>query len=74
MTHREAILHGNKFPAKEGKRHCFVKFLSQLTHNKKNLQKMKVLFMGRMMGLEPTNIGTTNRGLNHLTTPAIFVS
>ncbi len=26
--------------------------------------------MGRMMGLEPTNTGTTNRGLNHLATPA----
>lgn len=28
--------------------------------------------MGRMMGLEPTNTGTTIRGLNHLATPAIF--
>lgn len=29
------------------------------------------LKMGRMMGFEPMYIGTTNRGLNHLTTPAI---
>ncbi len=29
------------------------------------------LFMGRVMGFEPTNIGTTIRGLNHLATPAI---
>lgn len=28
--------------------------------------------MGRMMGLEPTNTGTTIRGLNHLATPAIM--
>lgn len=28
--------------------------------------------MGRVMGIEPTCIGTTNRGLNHLATPAIF--
>ena len=27
--------------------------------------------MGRVMGFEPTNIGTTIRGLNHLATPAI---
>ena len=27
--------------------------------------------MGRMMGFEPMYIGTTIRGLNHLTTPAI---
>jgi hypothetical protein len=27
--------------------------------------------MGRMMGLEPTNTGTTIRGLNHLATPAV---
>jgi hypothetical protein len=27
--------------------------------------------MGQMMGLEPTNIGTTNRSLNHLATPAM---
>ncbi len=26
--------------------------------------------MGRMMGLEPTNTGTTTRGLNLLATPA----
>jgi hypothetical protein len=32
------------------------------------------LFLGRMMGLEPTNTGTTNRGLNHLATPAISIS
>lgn len=29
------------------------------------------LKMGRMMGFEPTYIGTTSRGLNRLTTPAI---
>lgn len=28
-------------------------------------------FMGREMGFEPTHNGTTIRGLNHLTTPAI---
>ena len=28
--------------------------------------------MGRVMGFEPTNIGTTIRGLNHLATPAIY--
>ena len=27
--------------------------------------------MGRVMGIEPTNIGTTIRGLNRLATPAI---
>ena len=30
-----------------------------------------VFFMGRVMGIEPTNIGTTIRGLNRLATPAI---
>lgn len=30
------------------------------------------LKMGRVMGIEPTYIGTTNRGLNRLTTLAIF--
>lgn len=30
--------------------------------------------MGRMMGLEPTNTGTTIRGLNHLATPAIILN
>ena len=33
-----------------------------------------LLKMGRMMGLEPTNTGTTIRGLNHLATPAISLS
>ena len=27
--------------------------------------------MGRVVGIEPTNTGTTIRGLNHLATPAI---
>lgn len=30
--------------------------------------------MGRMMGIEPMNIGTTIRGLNPLATPAIILS
>lgn len=38
-------------------------FLDRLTDNKFN--------MGRKMGFEPTHIGTTIRGLNHLTTSAI---
>ena len=38
---------------------------------KKTLTKVKVFFMGRKMGFEPTHIGTTIRGLNHLTTSAI---
>ena len=29
--------------------------------------------VGRVVGFEPTHIGTTIRGLNHLTTPAITV-
>ena len=33
----------------------------------------EVFFMGRVMGFEPTNIGTTIRGLNHLATPAIYI-
>ena len=32
---------------------------------------LKMLKMGREMGFEPMHIGTTIRGLNHLTTPAI---
>jgi hypothetical protein len=30
--------------------------------------------MGRVMGFEPTYIGTTTRGLNHLATPATTCS
>ena len=30
------------------------------------------LFMGRVVGVEPTHIGTTIRGLNHLAIPAIY--
>ncbi len=40
-------------------------FLDQLTDNKFN--------MGRLMGFEPMHIGTTIRGLNHLTTGAINI-
>ena len=37
---------------------------------KKTSAKAKV-FLGRAVGFEPTHIGTTIRGLNRLTTPAI---
>ena len=30
--------------------------------------------MGRVMGFEPTNTGTTTRGLNHLATLATYLS
>ena len=30
-------------------------------------------YMGRVVGIEPTNTGTTIRGLNHLATPAIIL-
>ena len=43
------------------------------TYIKKTTTFVVVFFMGREMGFEPTNIGTTIRGLNHLTTPAIFL-
>ena len=39
---------------------------------KKTVTKVTVFFMGRVMGIEPTNTGTTIRGLNRLATPAIF--
>ena len=32
-----------------------------------------MLKMGRLMGFEPMYIGTTIRGLNHLTTGAIYI-
>ena len=40
------------------------------SHEKRPLKEV-YLKMGRVMGLEPTNTGTTTRGLNHLATPAI---
>ena len=39
---------------------------------KKTLAKAKVFFMGRIVGFEPTHIGTTIRGLNRLTISAMF--
>lgn len=47
------------------KKSVIFEFLDRLTDNKFN--------MGRVMGFEPTNIGTTIRGLNHLATPAICI-
>ena len=43
--------------------------------NKKTLkdQHTKVKKHGRVVGVEPTNIGTTIRGLNHLAIPAISI-
>ena len=38
----------------------------------KKAPKGAFLKMGRIVGFEPTHIGTTIRGLNHLTTPAIY--
>ena len=43
-------------------------------HNiKKETHYEPLLKMGRKMGFEPTHIGTTIRGLNHLTTGAINI-
>ena len=39
---------------------------------KYTITKVIVHFMGRVVGFEPTHNGTTIRGLNHLTTPAIL--
>ena len=38
---------------------------------KKTSTKVKVFFMGRIVGFEPTHIGTTIRGLNRLTISAM---
>lgn len=42
-----------------------------LTNTKKDPHSEGLFEMGRMMGFEPTNTGTTIRGLNRLATPAI---
>ena len=47
-------------------------FLISTTQIKRPITKVIGLFMGRVVGFEPTHNGTTIRGLNHLTTPAIF--
>ena len=44
---------------------------SQINTIKNTIAFVIVFFMGRVMGIEPTNIGTTIRGLNRLATPAI---
>ena len=41
------------------------------TQIKKMITNVIIFFMGRVVGFEPTHNGTTIRGLNHLTTPAI---
>ena len=51
----------------------FSRFSPSHTQIKKVLAKAKTFFMGRVVGFEPTHNGTTIRGLNHLTTPAINV-
>ena len=45
-------------------------FSSSSAHKKTLLRVL--LYMGRLMGFEPMHIGTTIRGLNRLTTGAIF--
>ncbi len=42
------------------------------THIKKRVADATLFFMGWVMGFEPTNTGTTIRGLNRLATPTIF--
>ncbi len=39
---------------------------------KRPLKEVLNFNMGRVMGFEPTNAGTTIRSLNHLATPAIY--
>ncbi len=39
---------------------------------KRPLKEVLNFNMGRVMGFEPTNAGTTIRSLNHLATPAIL--
>lgn len=41
--------------------------------NTKNSLKGVLNLMGRVMGIEPTNAGTTNRSLNHWATLAIII-
>ena len=48
-----------------------VGYHSQINTIKNTITNAIVFFMGRVMGIEPTNIGTTIRGLNRLATPAI---
>ena len=33
----------------------------------------RIIFMGRLMGIEPTNVGTTIRCVNHFATTAIII-
>ena len=49
-----------------------IQIISQI-YDKKKDTKLGSFFikLGRVMGFEPMYIGTTIRGLNHLTTPAI---
>ena len=42
-----------------------------ITQNKKHSNNCYCVFYGRIVGFEPTYIGTTIRGLNHLTISAI---
>ena len=39
----------------------------------KNLMKFSLVLMGRLMGIEPTNAGTTIRCVNHFATIAIIL-
>ena len=55
------------------KESSFDDFLTSAMKLKKSLVLRLNLKMGRLVGLEPTHIGTTIRGLNHLTTPAIYL-
>ena len=53
--------------------YAFCVFSSSHTQIKQTPTKVGVCFMGRVVGFEPTHNGTTIRGLNHLTTPAIYL-
>lgn len=55
--------------------HRILSFESQSTscQRKNNTTRMDgVIFMGWVMGFEPTHVGTTIRGLNRLATPTIY--
>jgi hypothetical protein len=38
-----------------------------------NYTRIYIFYMGRLMGIEPTNVGTTIRCVNHFATTAIKV-
>ena len=49
-----------------------VEYLNSYLLIKKKEPKLLILKMGRIVGFEPTHIGTTIRGLNRLTISAMF--